>query len=164
VAEVASNLLTDGRTSRLYHSLVLEKQLATNVSAFSMPGDKYANLFTVSATPRAPHTVAEVEKAIYAELERLAKEKPTEREMQKGKNRLDADVQRSLRSNDGLAGLLAYYTGLTRDPFYLEKEIEKLKSVTADEVAAFTAATLTSKNRTVGWITKESPKQAAAKE
>lgn len=164
VADVASNLLTDGRTSRLYRSLVLEKQLATDVSAFTMPGDKYPNLFTISASPRAPHTVQEVEKAIYAEIARLAKQKPTEHEMQKVKNRLDVDVERSLRSNNGLANLLAYYTGLTRDPFFLEKHIEALKSVTADEVAAFATTILTAKNRTVGWITQEKGEGISKKE
>jgi predicted Zn-dependent peptidase len=156
IADVTEQVLTEGRTSRLYRLLVLQKQLATGVGAFSTPGDKYANLVVISATPRAPHTVREVEEAIYAELDRLAKEGPTALELEKVKNRLDVDVQRSLRSNDGLAGMLAYYTGLTRDPRYLEKYIAKLKSVTANDVARFTSSTLTAENRTVGWITKNS--------
>jgi predicted Zn-dependent peptidase len=113
----------------------------------------------IAATPRAPHKVGEVESAIYAELDRLIKEPPTPHEMEKVKNQLDAELIRSLRSNEGLAGLLAYYTGLTRDPLYLEKHIANLESVTSNEVAGFTSGTLISANRTVGWITQEAPKE-----
>ena len=74
VFDLIDLILSQGRTSRLYRSLVEEKQLATAVGTYGAPGSRYPNLFVVSAVPRHPHTPAEVEAAIYAELERLASE------------------------------------------------------------------------------------------
>jgi predicted Zn-dependent peptidase len=156
VADVASMVLADGRISRLYRSLVLEKQIAADVSAFTVPGDKYPNLFVFRAVPRAPHTVEEVEKAIYDETARLADDGPTTRELERVKNSLDAENSRMLRGNDGLAGLLAYFTALTDDPYYLDSYIARLKTVSADEVKTFLKTYLTEPNRTVAWIAKTS--------
>lgn len=163
-ADVTSQILSEGRTSRLYRSLVLEKQIATGVRTTTGPGDKYPNLFIISATPRAPHTGEEVEKAIYEEIQKLAEEGPNPQELQKVKNQLDADVLRTLRSNAGLANLLAYFTGLTGDPKYLERHVENLKSVTSEEVQDFIRTYLVAKNRTVGWIAPERDKAMAEPE
>ncbi|MBN1867681.1 insulinase family protein [Candidatus Sumerlaeota bacterium] len=154
VADVASMILADGRTSRLYKSLVLDKQIATHVSAFTAPGDKYANLFIFYAVPRAPHTIEEVEKAIYDETATLADDGPTTRELERVKNSLDADNSRILRGNAGLARLLAYFTALTGDPYYLDSYMAQLKTVSADEVKDFIRTYLTESNRTVTWIAK----------
>ena len=72
VFDLIDMLLSDGPTSRLYRSLVIEQQLAVSVGTYGAPGSRYPNLFVVSAAPRFPHTVEEVEQAIYVELERLA--------------------------------------------------------------------------------------------
>src|SRR5207245_5125837 len=61
VFEVIDSLLTSGRTSRLFRKLVMETQVASDVSSFEAPGDRFPNLFVVSAEPRAPHTAAEAE-------------------------------------------------------------------------------------------------------
>ncbi len=71
VFDVISMILGSGRTSRFYKKLVIEKQIATDIGAFDAPGSRYPNLFVISANPRAPHTVKEVEDAILAELDLL---------------------------------------------------------------------------------------------
>ena len=65
VFDVIDMLLAEGRTSRLYRKLVVEQQLATEISTFSAPGSRYPNLFVIEAAPRAPHTVNEVKEAIH---------------------------------------------------------------------------------------------------
>ena len=75
VFDLIDGLLTTGRTSRLYRRLVEEKQVAVGVATVNgYPGGRYPNLFTITATPRAPHTAVEVEAEIDAELARLATE------------------------------------------------------------------------------------------
>lgn len=81
VFDLITAVLGQGRTSRLYRSLVLQKQLATQVSVFDAPGNIYPNLFVLYASPRAPHTAAEVEQALGAELERLKHEPVSRREL-----------------------------------------------------------------------------------
>ena len=96
VFDVIGMLLANGKTSRLHKKLVEEKQLVTDVSTAVVPGTLYPNLFMIGATPRSPHTVKEVEEAIYTELELLKNEPVTERELQRILNNLEAGEIRSM--------------------------------------------------------------------
>lgn len=155
VFDVIDMLLGDGRTSRLYRKLVVEKQLATEVSSFTAPGSRYANLFVVAATPRAPHTVAEVEQAIDEELERLKKEPVTERELQQILNKLEFEESRQMISNGGLARNLTEYEAVAGTWRYLIEHRQKVAKVTPDDVMRVAKKYFTRENRTVGFITKK---------
>ena len=154
VFDVIDMLLTDGRTSRLYKKLVLEKKLATSVSSFGGPGSRYANLFILSATPRAPHTVAEVEEAIYEELERLKKEPMTEKELQQILNQLEFEESRQMASNGGLARNLTEYEAVAGSWRYLIEHRQKVAQITAADVMRVAKQYFTRQNRNVGFITK----------
>lgn len=154
VFDVIDMLLTDGRTSRLYKKLVLEKKLATSVSSFGGPGSRYANLFILSATPRAPHTVAEVEEAIYEELERLKKEPMTEKELQQILNQLEFEESRQMASNGGLARNLTEYEAVAGSWRYLIEHRQKVAQITAADVIRVAKQYFTRQNRNVGFITK----------
>ena len=129
------SILSEGRTSRLYTRLVKEQQLAVSVStAVGEPGDRFPNLFVVSAVPRAPHTTAEVEVSIYAELERLKTERVGPKELRKVLTQLDAAMIRALQSNSGLASLLGYYQAVAGDWWYLLALRDRIAKVTAKEI------------------------------
>ena len=154
VFDVIDMLLTDGRTSRLYKKLVLEKKLATSVSSFGAPGSRYPNLFIVSATPRAPHSSAEVEAAIYEELERLKAEPMTEKELQQILNHLEFEESRQMASNGGLARNLTEYEAIAGTWRYLIEHRQKVAKITADDVMRVAKKYFTRQNRNVGFITK----------
>jgi predicted Zn-dependent peptidase len=158
VFDVIASLLTRGRTSRLYKSLVVDKQLATNISA-SSDFTRFPDLFTISATPKAPHTTAEVEAAIYVELEKLKNEGPTERELEKVRNQLDADYIRGMQSNLGMAFRLEDMQALTGDWTYIMKTKELRAKVGVDDVKRVVGKYLTQEKRTVATLVK--PKQTA---
>ena len=131
VFDVIDALLSDGLTSRLYTNLVREKRIAASVNSDSnYPGVRSPNLFVVNATPLAPHTTAEVEAAIYAEIERLKTEPVSAKELEKVLNNLDADLVRALRSNGGLASQLALYQTVAGDWRYALKSRDKIAAVT----------------------------------
>jgi predicted Zn-dependent peptidase len=155
VFDVIDMLLADGRTSRLYKKLVVEKQLVTDISSFTAPGNRYPNLFNLAATPRAPHTVQEVEAAIYEELERLKKEPVTERELLQILNKLEFEESRQMLSNGGLARNLTEYEATAGSWRYLIEHRQKVATVTAADVARVAEKYLVRKNRTVGFITKQ---------
>lgn len=158
VFDVIDSLLSLGRTSRLYKKLVVEKKIAVGASSNSgTPGTRYANLFTLSATPRAPHTAAEVEEAIYEELERLKNEPPTEKELEKVITNLNADLVRSLRSNNGLASQLAYFEAVAGDWRYILRNRDKIMKVTGEDVMRVARAYFTKKNRTVATLVQVLP-------
>jgi len=154
VFDVIDMLLASGRTSRLHKQLVEQKQLATDVSTMTIPGTLYPNLFIISVTPRAPHTVQEVEEAIYAELERLKKEPVTERELQRILNNLEASEISSMGSNGGLAYRLTEYEATAGTWRYFFEHRQKVARVTPDDVMRVARKYLVRENRTVGFITK----------
>lgn len=154
VFDVINMLLTDGRTSRLYKKLVTEKQLATDVSAFTAPGSIYPNLFLLAATPRSPHTVEEVEKAIYEELERLKNEPVSEKELQRILNRLEYEEIRQMGTNGGLARNLTEYEASTGSWRYMVEHRAKVAKVTPADIMRVAKTYLTGENRVVGVVTK----------
>jgi len=155
VFDVIDAVLTDGVTSRLHTSLVREKRLAASVSSdANYPGVRAPNLFILMAAPRAPHTAAEVEAAIYHELERLKQEPVSPKELEKVINNLDADLVRALRSNSGLASQLALYQTVAGDWRYVLKSRDKVAAVTAADVQRVAARYFTKSNRTVGVLVR----------
>jgi predicted Zn-dependent peptidase len=154
VFDVIDMLLADGRTSRLYKKLVEEKQLATDVSTAAVPGSLYPNLFIIGATPRAPHTVKEVEDAIYVELDRLKSEPVSKRELQRILNNMEASEIRSMGSNGGLAYRLTEYEATAGTWRYFFEHRKNVAKVTPDDIMRVAKKYLVRENRTVGYITK----------
>lgn len=155
VFDVIAALLTHGRTSRLRTSLVREKQLAASVySDANYPGARAPNLFILTATPLAPHTVTEVEAAIDEELERLKREPVSPKELEKVVNNLDAAFVRGLRSNSGLAAQLAFYQTVASDWRHVLKSRDKIAAVTPADIQRVAAQYFTKTNRTVGVLVK----------
>ena len=155
VFDVIDMLLANGKTSRLYKKLVEEKQLVTDVSTAVVPGTLYPNLFMIGATPRSPHTVKEVEEAIYTELELLKNEPVTERELQRILNNLEAGEIRSMGSNGGLAYRLTEYEATAGTWRYFFEHRQKVATVTPDDIMRVARKYLVRENRTVGFITKK---------
>ena len=156
VFDVIDILLSDGRTSRLYKKLVEEKKIAVSVSTSNgFPGSRYANLFTVFATPRSPHTCDELEEEIYKQFDRLKEEAVTSYELNKVKNRLEASFIRSLNSNTGLAGRLSYYQTIAGDWRYIEEHLKVIEKVTPEDIMEVAKKYLIRKNRTVAQIVQK---------
>jgi len=156
VFDVIDAVLGDGLTSRLHQTLVREKRLAASVgSDASHPGVRAPNLFIVTATPLAPHTTAEVETAIYEELERLKREPVSSQELEKVLNNLDADLVRGLRSNSGLAAQLALHQAVAGGWRYILTSRDKVAKVTAADVQRVATQYFTKSNRTVAVLVKK---------
>ena len=149
IFDLLNGLLGEGRTSRLYQSLVVKEQQAANISTFTAPGSRYANLFVISATPRAPHTSQEVEAAVYRELKRLADEEVSAEELERVRNRLRVDFLRNLQQNSELAHMLTYYQSVAGDWRYLVRYDEELASITPAELQIAARRYFAPENRTV---------------
>ncbi|HIE64738.1 MAG: pitrilysin family protein [Nitrospira sp.] len=159
VFDVIDSLLSMGRTSRLYKKLVKEEKVAVSVSSRAgSPGARYPSLFTISATPRAPHTTLELEEAIYAVLERLKTEPPTEKELQKVITNIDASLIRSLRSNSGLAAQLSYFEAVADDWRYTLRNRDAIAKVTGEDVMRVARTYFIKKSRTVATLVQQEKK------
>jgi len=159
--EAMGQILSTGRTSRLYRSLVRDKQIAVNANAGSgFPGDKYPNLFVVSAVPARGHTPEEVQTAIHAQLDRLKTEDVTDDELSMVKTRTKARLIRGLGANQGLAVNLAEYQSMRGDWRELFRAVDKIDKVTKADIRRVAQKTFVDTNRTVGILETTSAKAA----
>lgn len=154
VFDVLSEILSSGRTSRLYRKLIEELEIAVEVWS-GHSASKYPGLYYIFAEPRAPHTVEEVEEAIYAELERLKTERVSPWELQRAKNRLEADFISQLDSNQGLANRIGLYEAI--DGWrYINTVLDRWRAVSEEDILRVARRYLKKSNRTVAFIEKVS--------
>lgn len=153
--DLLGQVLTEGPTSRLYRSLVLDQQVATSVNSYGAPGGRYDNLFVISATPRPPHTTAEVEQALYQQLELLKQQPLDEQELQRVRKRLRADRLRYLKRNSGLANMLTRFQVIAGDWRYLVDYDHQVAQLTAADLQQAAQRWLRADNRTVITLVQE---------
>ena len=165
VFDVIDTLLSDGRSSRLHKRLVEEKKIAVSIhTGVGSPGAKYPNLFTVFATPKAPHTTAEIEAAVDLELNRLKSEPISQSELDTVITRIDAARIRSLRSNSGLAGQLGYFEAVAGSWRYLLENRDAIARVTPEDVMRVAQFYFSKTNRTVATLVQRARPGATAAE
>ena len=139
--------LMNGRTGRLYKSLVLDKQIASNAGA-GQSSDKYAGSFSFSAETKGEGTPQQLEDGWYDELQKMIDEEIPDRELQKVKNQIQANAFRRLESPFFLLLQLLIYDN-AGDWNYLSDWAPKTMAVTADDVQRVAAKYLTRENRAV---------------
>jgi len=146
--DVLFDVLSSGQSSRLYRSLVYEKQISGDVYASNRamidPG-----LLVFYAQAQEGHTAEELDRAIKEVIEKVQREGVTDRELQKAKNSLISSHVDSLKTNGGVAQMLAfneYARGDWREAF---KDAERWQAVTADDVKRVATEYLKPRRRTV---------------
>jgi predicted Zn-dependent peptidase len=150
ICDVISEILTGGKSSRLYRSLVLEKKIASSVSAWNgAPGSRYPNLLAIFAAPRPPHTPQELERVIYDEIDRFFGD-VTREEIQKVVNGMESGMVFDLESNRGIARILSYYHTLYGDWKYAAEYLGMIKKVTIEDIKSMKDRYFIENNRTVG--------------
>ena len=132
---VAAQILGAGKSSRLYKSLVYDKQIAQEVSA-SQNSLQLSSIFMVDLTARPGHTAQALEAAADAELRKLAEEGPTDKEVERARNTIETALLSSVEKlgGMGLANTLNQYNYYLGDPGYLAKDLERVRKVTAADV------------------------------
>jgi predicted Zn-dependent peptidase len=153
VYDAITDLMSSGRTSRLYRALVRDKQIASDAEGFTgYPGNKYPQLFAFYALPIPGHKPQEIADAIHVEIERLKKEDITDEELKMIKTRAKANLIRSLGSNEGLASELGLYQARYDDWRELFRSVDRIEKVTKADIRRVANQTFTSENRTIGII------------
>lgn len=143
-----------GGTGRLFRKLVAPdggEGVAITASAFHR-GGRYPGTFVATAAPVPGRGLEAAEAALQAEVSRLVDEPPTDEEMQRVRNALDAAWVRSLQSNSGIAGAILGAEHLAGDWRWWLRERELTKAVTADDVARVVGKYLKADARCVGWL------------
>jgi predicted Zn-dependent peptidase len=162
VYDAIADLMSEGRTSRLYRALVRDKKIASFSAGFTgLPGNKYPHLFAFYAFPLPGHKPDEMADAVHAEIDRLKKEDISDEELKMIKTRAKANLIRGLGSNDGLASSLALYQARYDDWRELFRSVDRIDKVTKADIRRVANQTFVPTNRTVGIIETKTAAPAA---
>ncbi|MEO0854510.1 MAG: pitrilysin family protein, partial [Cyanobacteria bacterium J06648_11] len=135
VYELLSSLLSSGRTSRLYRSLVETQNVALSAQGFfGFPGDKYPTLMAFYAITAPGHTNDDLAKALRAEIDRFKTELVAPEDLDRVKTQIRASVLRSLDSNSGMARLLSEYEVKTGNWQNLFAALDAISAVTPEGI------------------------------
>lgn len=162
VYEVLADVLSAGRTSRLYTGLV-EEELALNAELLnSFPGlNKYPNQMLFLGIPAQGVSPGAVEDSVLAIIDDVRENGVTDAELERAKTRARATLVRQLQSRNGVASLLAYYEVVTGDWRNLFRRLDALASVTSDDIQRVVQETFVPSNRTVVMIETAAPGTAS---
>ena len=149
VYDAITDIMSNGRVSRLYRSLVEQQQIAAAAAGFSpFPGEKYPSLFAFYAVPLPGHTPDEMRDAIHKEIEKLKTTDVTDAELAMFKTRARADLLRGLADNQGLAGSLAEYQTRYGDWRELFLQLNRIDKVTKADIRRVANEVFVASNRT----------------
>jgi len=157
---VLSNILTSGRSSRTYESIVRQKQLSSGVNAGGSES-RGPTLFRIQATVMPGKSVADLEQAIYEELEKIKIGKIEEWEIEKARNiahrSFVSTLGSSLQRATEISRLAVYYN----EPGLINTRWTRFSKITAADVQRVARQYFTPQNRTVV-ITSPKPPVAAS--
>ncbi len=151
IYDMITSILSDGRTSRLYQSLVEKQQIALVAEGFSgYPGSKYPHLILFYAMTAPNSDIDEVGAALQTEIEKLKTELVSDEELDRVKTQARASLLRSLDSNMGMASALLNYEVKTGSWQNLFKELDAINAVTREDIQRVAQKTFFAENRTIG--------------
>jgi zinc protease len=156
--DVLSNILAEGKSSRFYKSLVYDKKIAINVFADYSGFNKDPFLFVLGATAATGKDISDVEKLLNSEMDAIKKTAPSEREVQKARNQIEASFifsQDSNYSKAQYAGLFEIMGGWK----LMDTYIEGIRNVKPSDVQEVANKYFTAVNRTTGILFPERVKE-----
>ena len=148
VLDVLSNVLSGGESSRLHQALVYDQQIALSANASYRAGLE-PGLFEFYVEMKPGKSAAEGEKALYAELERLATDGPTERELQKARNQAESGFIGALKTNNGAGQTLGFFEHVHGDYRKMFSAVERYRAVTAADCRRVAKQVFDAHRRTV---------------
>jgi zinc protease len=131
--DVLGQLLGEGKKSPLYKVLVEEKKLTSRVSVYNNSME-LTGRFNISVTANPSTSLDDVEKAIFESFNKFETEKFTEKDLQRVKAQIETNFYNRISSILYKSFMLALYDAMAGSPDYLMSELDKMKSVTSQEV------------------------------
>lgn len=145
VMSVFADILSSGKNSRFYKSLVYDRQIAQSIRA-SQGGSEISGEFQIVVTPKPDHDLNEMEKAVDEILADLMKTGVTQNEIDKSITNTEVQLVNSVATSLGKGNSLAanyFYTG---DASNINKQMDLYKGITPDEVMAVARGILSKPN------------------
>lgn len=147
MASVTGAILGMRRGSRLYRSLVRERQIAADASAFTFDLAKGSDLLIVDVTARPETSAEKLEEEVERVVDELMSNGVTDEEVTRAVALIQTDIITALQSASDRADRLSMFATLLGDPALVNEQADKYAAVTADNVSAFATKRLGPKNR-----------------
>jgi predicted Zn-dependent peptidase len=161
VYDAIADLMSEGRTSRLYRSLVRDKKIASDAEGLTgYPGTKYPQLFAFYAVPMPGHKPEEMATAIHEEIQKIKTQDISDDELKMIKTRAKANLIRGLGDNAGLAFQLGMAQARYDDWRELFRQVDRIEKITKADIRRVANETFKDNNRTVGIIESTQPAEA----
>jgi zinc protease len=142
--DVVAAVLAGGKNSRLYKRLVYDMQIAQSVEAYQS-SQALSSQFVIEAAPQPGHTVEELQTVIDEEIATLRDTPPSEREVQRALNQIEASFYNRMERVGGFGGkadqLNAYYAQ-TRNPDWFNEDLSRYRAISPVDVQAAVRAFL----------------------
>ena len=132
--DILSDILSNGRSSRLTRRLVQERKLFSNIDAY-ISGSRDAGLLNISGRPSAGVTLEQAEAAVWEELERLREEPVEHRELEKVKNKFESTQIFGNINYLNVATNLAWFE-LTGEAEDIDREVDRYRAVSSAQLNA----------------------------
>lgn len=146
-ADLLSDVLSRGKSSRLYRRLVKEQGMFSQLQAY-VTGDQDPGLFVLTGQLVRGKSMSDAEQAIWVELHRLREELVAEQELQKNLNQIESSLVFSETQGLNVAMNLCYFT-LTGDTSAINHEIERYRAVTVRDLQAQAIQLFTPQNAAI---------------
>ena len=154
---VADAILSAGESSRLYHALVYEQQLAAEADANAEVRED-ASLFVLTAVLSEGKKPEEAERSLLAEIKKMQDAPVSGAELEKAKNQIITDQLQQRETSNGKALALGEAAVLLGDPNRVNTDLARLQAVTAADVQRVMKKYLTDTNRLVLYYLPEASK------
>jgi predicted Zn-dependent peptidase len=146
--EILSNILTDGRSSRLYKNIVYENKLAKSISSFTLDME-LGGLFIISATGYPGTNLEDMKRNINAQINQIKSEFVTDEEILKAKNKIENNFTNRAQTMMGIADRLAYYWTYFKKTDMINTELNNYLELTAGDITKVCEKYLKDENRVV---------------
>jgi predicted Zn-dependent peptidase len=154
--DALSNIISQGRSSRLYTKLIKEEKIAAQIDGGNgFPGTKYPNLIIFFVVASRGHTSEECMKQIDEEIEKIKKESVTPDELKKFKRSTIKGLIDGMESNSSMASQLTFYDVIRGDWRFLFDQIITVEALTVEDVKRVANKYLKINNRTIAEIIPE---------
>ena len=147
---ILANILSSGKSSRLYQSLVYEQKLALGAGGSYSGLSTDPKLFYFYGVPLPGRTIDELEQALFSEVEKMKKDPVNKRELEKAKNQISASYIMGMDSNFYRAMQIGQAETVGAGYRYPESYVEEIQKVTPEDILRVAQTYLVEDNRTVG--------------
>ena len=153
-ADLLSTVLTSDKASRLERALILEQQIATDVSAYVLPTES-TGMMLMQATAKEGVAIEQIEKAIDDQLARLIRDGITGDELNRARTRSEVDFAHQLENYDSRGDLIAMLSTFFGDPGLVDRWLEPYRAATTKNLIDCARTYLVPENRVTTFFVPE---------